>query len=334
MIEEENIISIDKYMERTLFTNRWYALRPARTIKKTPIDVKVLGHSLVLWRTDDNKLRINNNTCPHRGAKLSMGKISRNCIECPYHGWQFNETGILTEIPAISPSKLNVSIESYEAMETGGLVWFAPGKQSESTPPIIDEMFEKDWTMITGHDTFDSDWLTSLENSIDITHVNFVHSDFGDKKSGRVKDIEIHDSVDKIHMKSCINHKSDNLLLKFSENPEVTVSHTILLPNTVSIKFSVNDLFQVITFVTYTPISENKTLLNWVFLRNIKIPLLDNILDHFFKEGMEKALSEDKEIVNSLTQLSKRLNIGPDKIQQMYRAALKRMYMEEPTIKY
>jgi phenylpropionate dioxygenase-like ring-hydroxylating dioxygenase large terminal subunit len=279
---------------------------------------------------------INNNTCPHRGAKLSMGKVSKNCIECPYHGWLFDDTGMVTEIPAIRNSNfnLNVSIESYESMETGGLVWFCPGKLSGYTPPIVPEMHCKEWTAITGYDTFNNDWLTSLENSIDITHVNFVHSDFGDKKSGEVKNIKIHEASDKINMKSCINHKSDNMWLKFSENPEVNVSHDILLPNTVSIQFSVNDLFQVITYVTYTPISEDETLLNWVFLRNLKIPVVDSILDHSFKVGMEKALSEDKAIVNSLSKLSNRINIGPDKVQQTFRAALKRMFMVEPTIKY
>ena len=39
--------------------------------------------------------------CPHAGANLGVGGVVKgNCIECPFHGWQFSgEDGSCTHIP-------------------------------------------------------------------------------------------------------------------------------------------------------------------------------------------------------------------------------------------
>ena len=39
--------------------------------------------------------------CPHLGANLGVGgRVQGNCIECPFHGWQFDgETGQCVNIP-------------------------------------------------------------------------------------------------------------------------------------------------------------------------------------------------------------------------------------------
>lgn len=41
--------------------------------------------------------------CTHRLAPLSQGRVDpkSDCIECPYHGWQFDSTGNITNIPQL-----------------------------------------------------------------------------------------------------------------------------------------------------------------------------------------------------------------------------------------
>ena len=45
-----------------------------------------------------------NDICPHRGAPLSLGKVNtvngHECVVCPYHGWAFDEGGVLRSVPA------------------------------------------------------------------------------------------------------------------------------------------------------------------------------------------------------------------------------------------
>uniref|UniRef100_A0A6C0F932 Rieske domain-containing protein n=1 Tax=viral metagenome TaxID=1070528 RepID=A0A6C0F932_9ZZZZ len=324
-------------MERTLFTNRWYALRPSKYVKRKPSSVDFLGSNVAIWRNLENQVIVQNNTCPHRGAKLSMGKTKNNCIECPYHGWKFDSEGNLVDLPADKNSSLinNTSIDTYHTIESGGFVWVCIGTPDGYNPPVLKEMHSKEWISVTGQEIFDADWLTTLENSIDITHVNFVHSDFGDSQNGHVDVDEIKDKFqDHLVMKSTIRHKSESLLLKFTENPNAKIRHDLLFPNTVAIRFWIQNLMEVITYVTYTPLNDNKTLVNWSFLRKPRILFLDGLLNKSFDEGMKKAILEDKEIVESLSQIENRLNIAPDKIQILFRKRLEKLQLLEPTHLY
>lgn len=325
-------------MERTIFTNRWYALKPSKLVKKAPCSVNMLGKDLVLWRNRDDQVVVQGDICPHRGAKLSLGKLKKNgtskCIVCPYHGWQFDSEGTLVQLPAESDSQLlnKVKIDTVHSMESGGLVWACFGTPLSPSPPVVPEMNNRDWISVTGQETFEADWVTSLENSIDLAHVNFVHSDFGDPQNGHV-DVEKIKEVSSDHfvMKSTIHHKSDSILLRFTDNPSVKVTHDVLLPNTISIKFWVRDIMQVITYVTYTPIKGNKTLINWVFLRKPRIPIADAILNRSFVNGMNKAIREDKLIVESLECPPHRINIDIDNIQVKFRKQLVTLSHSEPT---
>ena len=92
-----------------------------------PTRVKVMGLDLVVWENGDagssyirrgrkinrNKKESNQSqwsvlrdVCSHKFAALSQGRVNpdTSCIECPYHGWQFDNHGILTCIPQSEPS--------------------------------------------------------------------------------------------------------------------------------------------------------------------------------------------------------------------------------------
>jgi len=57
--------------------------------------VSCLGQDLVVFRSDiDGKIAILDAYCPHLGANLAAGgRVVNGCVECPFHGWQFNSTG-------------------------------------------------------------------------------------------------------------------------------------------------------------------------------------------------------------------------------------------------
>jgi len=311
-----------------IFTNRWYALRPSRLLTRSPVEILFNGRNMVLWRGKDQRVVLQDNYCPHRGAKLSMGDIDmkKSCITCPYHGWKFDHKGDLQELPVDDQSNLKkiVKLDTHNVTESGGLIWYCPGSPHNNKPPVIEEMMDKKWAAVNGTDVFENNWILTLENSIDVSHVNFVHSDFGDANNGAV-------SVDKLEKKSSehlrmtttINHKSESLVLKWSENPQVQVRHDIYLPNTVSIYFNVNYILDVITYVTYTPLSDGRTLVNWVFLRRPKYQIVDKLLDIMFEKGMQKAIEEDKKIVQTLIDPDARINTKVDQVQTLFRKMLK-----------
>ncbi len=65
-----------------------------------------------------------NDVCPHRGAPLSQGWVSEvqghDCVVCPYHGWAFDEEGVLRDVPAAEKAEAwprKQLVDSYAVQE-------------------------------------------------------------------------------------------------------------------------------------------------------------------------------------------------------------------------
>ncbi|EJK47955.1 hypothetical protein THAOC_33290 [Thalassiosira oceanica] len=81
----------------------------------SPVQVRVCGLDIAVWHAPllDKRQRVAANfsafvdACPHRLAPLSQGRVDdvTGCIECPYHGWQFDSSGNLTALPQLDPGK-------------------------------------------------------------------------------------------------------------------------------------------------------------------------------------------------------------------------------------
>eukprot|EP01031_Cornospumella_fuschlensis_P040433 gene40433-49276_t len=75
--------------------------------EKFPTEVELLGTKFVVWKTPSTARRkgwnVMQNVCPHRFAPLSEGRIDTHtgCLECPYHGWQFDDRGSCVKIPQL-----------------------------------------------------------------------------------------------------------------------------------------------------------------------------------------------------------------------------------------
>ena len=52
------------------------------------------------------------NRCPHRGASLADGKISKDAIQCKFHLWEFNtRTECAIENPIIKVTSYPVTLQ-------------------------------------------------------------------------------------------------------------------------------------------------------------------------------------------------------------------------------
>ncbi len=61
---------------------------------------KLLGHELVVWRTADGAVHAAADRCPHRGTRLSIGRVDGATLACAYHGWRYAGGGQCVHIPA------------------------------------------------------------------------------------------------------------------------------------------------------------------------------------------------------------------------------------------
>lgn len=53
--------------------------------------VEVAGRELAVFRlSNPDRIIVINNSCPHAGGNLSVGKLVGNEVTCPWHDWTFN----------------------------------------------------------------------------------------------------------------------------------------------------------------------------------------------------------------------------------------------------
>jgi 5,5'-dehydrodivanillate O-demethylase len=150
--------------------------------------VKVFCEEFAIYRGEDGKARLVQPRCAHRGAKLSIGWVIGNTIQCAYHGWAYDgDTGACVHQPAEpKPFCEQVHIRTYPVQEYLGLVFAYLG---EGTPPpfVRSPEFENDriFTAIT-IDVWPANYWTQLENSVDYAHTEFLHWHFGYKTPQKV----------------------------------------------------------------------------------------------------------------------------------------------------
>ncbi|KAL9455427.1 hypothetical protein AB3S75_010784 [Citrus x aurantiifolia] len=67
--------------------------------------LRVLGLDVVVWwDRNENACKVFDDTCPHRLALLSEGRIDQwDKLQCVYHGWCLNGSGDCKFIPQAPP---------------------------------------------------------------------------------------------------------------------------------------------------------------------------------------------------------------------------------------
>ncbi|MCP4001122.1 MAG: aromatic ring-hydroxylating dioxygenase subunit alpha [Gammaproteobacteria bacterium] len=168
-----------------MYINFWYPMATSEELTDKPLKVRGLGQDFVVFRGEDGKAKCLSNTCTHRGGSLAGGKISGDCIQCPYHGWEFDEEGFVKRLPSLGPNPkvpARTRIDAYPVDERHGIVFaFLGDLPEEERPPIIDvpEWGQEGWKSTLQSYTLKGNYERSIENGIDPAHNEFVHDTHG-----------------------------------------------------------------------------------------------------------------------------------------------------------
>src|SRR4051794_36586672 len=106
--------------------NYWYIACESRELNGKPILRMIFGQALVLFRDETGNPVALQDRCAHRNMALSLGKVVNGCIECPYHGWQYDRTGECTHVPSLAEDRAapgSTHIPTYHALEQDNYVW-------------------------------------------------------------------------------------------------------------------------------------------------------------------------------------------------------------------
>ncbi|MFT5196573.1 MAG: phenylpropionate dioxygenase-like ring-hydroxylating dioxygenase large terminal subunit [Cellvibrionaceae bacterium] len=176
-----------------VLVNDWHAVAELKELEtKNPLPVRLLGEDLVLWEKDGAVL-VWKDLCIHRGTKLSMGWIKDGCLVCPYHGWNYDESGQCVKIPAhpdqVPPTKAKA--KTYQAKVRYGLIWVTQGEPVHDIP-VFEEWEDDSYRNIpSGPYRFQAAGPRAIENFLDVAHFPFVHEgSLGDRDHPEIGDYE------------------------------------------------------------------------------------------------------------------------------------------------
>jgi phenylpropionate dioxygenase-like ring-hydroxylating dioxygenase large terminal subunit len=168
-----------------MYINFWYPMAVGEELTDQPMKVRALNLDFVVFRDESGNARCLSNTCVHRGGSLSGGKIVGDCVQCPYHGWQFDGQGHCHRIPSLGPDAkipARSRVDAYPVEEQYGIIFAFLGDLSEEErPPLLKpaEWGQDGWRATMQNYQVKCNYERSVENGLDPAHNEFVHSTHG-----------------------------------------------------------------------------------------------------------------------------------------------------------
>ena len=159
--------------------NCWYAASWDHELGVEPVAITVLDEPVVLFRSGDGEVRALQDTCPHRFAPLSRGRIKGSVIACGYHGLEFDGMGRCVRNPhgkGVIPNAL--SVRAFPVAMHCGMIWIWMGeadRADRSRLPSFPDREGDHFAWVHGQLDVSANYELVIDNLLDLTHVEFLH---------------------------------------------------------------------------------------------------------------------------------------------------------------
>ena len=163
------------------FEDFWYIVAQSNSLHShTILQRTVLGEWLVVFRGDDGKPVALRDRCMHRNSRLSQGKVCQGKLQCPYHGWVYDKTGMVVAVPAMGEDfhSLNTRCAiKYDTQEQDGYIYvrLAENPVQEFDAFKMPNYKQPGWETVRVINRFHNNVTNCAENFIDIPHTASVH---------------------------------------------------------------------------------------------------------------------------------------------------------------
>ncbi len=152
---------------------QWYPIALHQKLSKNPTRFYLLDQAIVVYKSESNWVA-QKDSCPHRNYPLSKGKVVNGKLRCNYHGWQFNNEGVVTKLPGLKKEYKGKTcmLTTYNTHVHDGLLWVCLKNDipfHEQLKPLPNGKIFSYRTKIMGN-TADI-----LENFLDPMHTSFLH---------------------------------------------------------------------------------------------------------------------------------------------------------------
>lgn len=171
------------------FRSYWLPVAlPEQLVQRNPMPIEVLGEKLVLYRDGSGTLGLLDDRCAHRCTSLSAGshdmktagRIDRDGVRCPYHGWKYGADGQCLDQPGEPKGSRfheKIRIKAYQVRDEFGIIWAYLGEGEPPIIPPIDAMARMDGHRVNTIGEWPCNYLQVADNTVDPVHVSVLHQE-------------------------------------------------------------------------------------------------------------------------------------------------------------
>ncbi|XP_057675559.1 cholesterol 7-desaturase nvd isoform X2 [Corythoichthys intestinalis] len=310
------------------------------------------GVNLAVFRGEDGKAHVLDAYCPHLGANLAVGgRVVGSCIECPFHGWQFQgDSGKCENIPYAEKVPDFAKVDVWHSCEVNGqiLVWFhCDGEEPQWTVPEQEEITKGEWVYRGRTEHYVNAHIEEIpENAADLSHLTYLHTpgivsgvDLRYTKNKTWQFVQHHWKAQWASESSPFNHCSQ-MLLKHSLH--VFGIHWPLLdlhvvarqvgPGLVFLRFDHSFLGSGMIMQSVTPVEPLLQCVSHTIFYQSNIPAF---VPKFILKGESIQFERDVMIWNNKTYISKPLLVKEDSTIRKHRRWYSQFYSENsPRFQY
>ena len=177
----------------------WYVACLSEELgRDKPLARTIFGTALVLFRDEAGRPVALRDRCLHRNARLSAGDVFDGKLGCAYHGWVYDRTGRVVEVPSLGPRQTSEALDAdacaahgirqktadlgcvprFDTLEQDGLVYvFMGGDSQRARRPAFRVPYfgEPGWVVYFMVTDFPNGVTNLVENFMDVPHTGFVH---------------------------------------------------------------------------------------------------------------------------------------------------------------
>jgi phenylpropionate dioxygenase-like ring-hydroxylating dioxygenase large terminal subunit len=296
-----------------------------------PLAVTLLGEDLAVARLADGSVVALTDRCVHRSTRLSVGRIQGNSVRCAYHGWRYDGSGNVVDIPSMPDAVIptRACVRSYSTRIAFDLVWVRLDDCMRTEIPACSawSSFDEPATamrVLAGEPyTWPVGAARRVENFVDLAHFAWVHDGSLGRRDEPVPPVPA--------------VARDGASLRFSyDSPEMSADdralfgaqdYVMALPLTVDITFWQRNGATRVLWMTASPISLERSRCFWFVARTDALDESD--ADHLAFQ--RQILDEDEPVVCHQTppwlplEVVSELSVKTDRVSIEYRRFLREL---------
>jgi phenylpropionate dioxygenase-like ring-hydroxylating dioxygenase large terminal subunit len=299
-----------------MIRKQWYVVLQSKEVQAHKIvGVTRMGEQMIFWRDSLGHVVCQADHCPHRGVALSIGCLMDDRVQCPFHGFEYDQSGRCVYVPAngkAAETPKVLQVKTYPTQEAHGYIYLWWGEPQETYPelPWFDDLDES-FTTSDYRDRWQAHYSRAIENQLDVFHLPFVHATTIGRGNRTIADGPL-TVVDAESLEIWVYNREDDGQTAARRASELSAPNR---PFFLKFKFPhlwmnrISDDMRITVF--FTPIDEGNTMMYLrYYQRYIRIPILRQITAQLINWFSIIVLNQDKRVVITQEPKPSGLHIG------------------------